>query len=235
MMRNPLENSADLAPIILPATADEIPSFARISISSSHHEVLFASPFFFGATPAAHYEFIIQFCQSRITSSSWLFVKAVDPLTQDVIGWASSVIEEADWDNKPDDYDVGTVMGFVGKERMRVQREWLAGRRFLLLASIYVEPEWQGKGVGTQLITRCAHERADSEGLLSYLMGTAVATPFYRARGWRPAEILEVDINDWVKGVGLGYGIYKIGFMIRLPSEKTTEKIEEKETEKVIR
>lgn len=75
-----------------------------------------------------------------------------------------------------------------------------------------------GRGVGTSVIER-AHERADKEGLVSYLQGTASATPFYVERGWKAVERFEVNLKDWVKGDGLGFGIYKVGYMIRLPVE----------------
>jgi GNAT superfamily N-acetyltransferase len=99
---------------------------------------------------------------------------------------------------------------------MTVQRERFTRRRFLYLAALFTEPEFQGRWVGTSVMEK-AHDRADKEGLVSYLQGTASATPFYAERGWKAVERFEVNLKDWVKGDGLGFGVYKVGYMIRLP------------------
>jgi len=99
-------------------------------------------------------------------------------------------------------------------KELSVRNEWLTGRRHVYLAALFTEPEFQGRGVGTSVIDM-THERADKERLVCYLQGAAVAQPFYVARGWRYAERFEIDLKPWVKGEGLGYGIYKVGYMVR--------------------
>ena len=79
------------------------------------------------------------------------------------------------------------------------------------------------------IIEKVAHRKADREGLVSYLQGTASATPFYVARGWQLVERFEVDLRTWVKGDGLGYGVYKVGYMVRLPLENRKMESEKEE------
>jgi GNAT superfamily N-acetyltransferase len=80
-----------------------------------------------------------------------------------------------------------------------VQREWFTGRRFLYLVALFTEPEIQGRGVGMRFVEEVAHMRADREGLVSYLQGTAVAMPFYVAKGWQPVERFGPDLKTKVK------------------------------------
>ncbi|PMD54502.1 uncharacterized protein K444DRAFT_105065 [Hyaloscypha bicolor E] len=82
----------------------------------------------------------------------------------------------------PNNLNTSILSGFLNNMYISVQREWFAGRRFLYLATLFMKPEFQGRGVGTSVI-KAAHETADKEGLVSCLQGTAVATPFYVQRG----------------------------------------------------
>jgi GNAT superfamily N-acetyltransferase len=203
-------------PILRPVTARDIPALASIGVSSTRHELLFSSPLFW-ATPKVHYNYLVTFLTTRLPLSSWQFIKALDPTTQQIIGWGASNIYESNWADTPNDFDTSKLSGFLNDKYMSIQRDWFTGRRFLYLAALFTELEFQGKGVGTSII-EALHERADQERLMSYLQGTAVATPFYMQRGWKAVERFEVDLKAWVKG-DLGYGVYKVGYMVRLPVE----------------
>jgi len=73
--------------------------------------------------------------------------------------------------------------------------EWFTRRRFLYLAALFTEPEFQGRDLGRRIIEEMAHRKADREGLVSYLQETAAATPFYVARDRQPVEIFKVDLK----------------------------------------
>jgi len=205
-------------PTLLPVTEEDIPALARIGLTSTRNELLFSSPLFW-ASPTIHYDYLVNFIKTKLALPSWQFIKALDPETQQIIAWGASNINEANWAETPDHFDTSTLSGFLNNKYTSVQREWFTGRRFLYLAALFTEPGFQGRGVGTSVIEEVAHRRADREGLVSYLQGTAVATPFYVARGWQPVERFEVDLKTWVKGDGMGYGFYKVGYMVRLPLE----------------
>jgi len=88
---------------------------------------------------------------------------------------------------------------------MSVRREWFTGRRFLYLAALFTEPEVQGRGVGTKIIEEVAHERGGRERLVSYLQGTAVATPFICRGGGKWWRVLRLICRLGLRG---GFGVW---------------------------
>ena len=194
-------------PILLPAKTDDIPTLARICLTATRNEVLFASPLFW-VTETIYYDYVVNFISTKISVPSWQFIKALDPTTKQIIGWGGSNINEAGWADKPNNFDTSILDAFLQDKELSVKKEWLAGRRHVYLAALFTEPEFQGRGVGTSVI-EMTHERADNEGLVCYLQGTAVAQPFYMARGWRYAERFEFDLEPWVKGRAWGMGFIK--------------------------
>jgi len=123
---------------------------------------------------------------------------------------------------KADDGADTAFSQFLSKEEKILQRAWLSGRRWLYLSAMFTAPEWQGKGIGTALIERLC-ERADREGVPGFLQGTSGATGFYESRGWNCVKRFEVDLGKWIEGEGQGYGVYWVGYYVRLPKEKGSE------------
>lgn len=72
----------------------------------------------------------------------------------------AKVGEKAGGDQRGEETELSKM---VAKEEKQLLRVWFKGRRWLYLAALFTEPEWQGKGVGSAVIERLC-ERADREG-----------------------------------------------------------------------
>jgi GNAT superfamily N-acetyltransferase len=107
----------------------------------------------------------------------------------------------------------------LDREEQRLRKMWCRDRRWLYLAVLFADPEWQGQGIGSAVIGRVC-ERADQDGVLRFLQTTKSATGFYERRRWICVESFGVDLGRWVEGEGLGYGVYQPGFCVRLSREK---------------
>lgn len=76
-----------------------------------------------------------------------------------------------------------------------------------MLTSFAVHPKHQGRGLGSQLLQRCA-EIADAAGLPTYLNAFPGAHSLYGKFGFADIGHFDVDLNEY--GVKFrGFGIYR--------------------------
>ena len=131
---------------------------------------------------------------------------------------------EADWAEKdeekdPEKEEKTSLSDIPDKVQTRLQRKWFAGRRYMYMSAVYVDPEYQGRGVGSAIM-EWGEERADREGVVAFLQSSAPARGFYERREWNRIDFVELDLSQWAnekeQGGGLGYGIYRIVYMIRV-------------------
>jgi GNAT superfamily N-acetyltransferase len=183
------------------------------------------------------------FLSSALDDPAWETIKAVHPSTGQILAWGSGKIFPSDWDSasvkkeaKKETEKTGVDEGekggnkdggwvetefskFLGKEEQRLRKLWFSGRRWFYLCALFTDPEWEAQGIGSAVIEKLC-ERADEEGVVGFLQGTRGATGFYESRGWRCIERFEVDLGKWVGGEGWGYGVYTVGYLVRLLKEK---------------
>jgi hypothetical protein len=99
--------------------------------------------------------------------------------------------------------------------------DWMLGRRHLLLNALFTKPEYRRRGVGTAIL-KWGNEKADRRGLPCFLQSTPEGHGLYRREGWKNVGQLDVDLRDWVRGggEGMGWGTYRIGWLVRLPEDR---------------
>jgi len=106
---------------------------------------------------------------------------------------------------------LNAVHGYIDS----VQKQWIDNKNVLYLAGLSVLPTSQGQGVGSALL-KVGMDRADKEGICSWLEASPAGYPVYLHRGWRVVDTKDFDLSRW-GGEDRGYGMYRFRAMLRLP------------------
>lgn len=100
-------------------------------------------------------------------------------------------IMDREW---PPETDLSLARAFLcGMAQKRAKT--MGEARFWFLHILVVQPEYQGKGAGGKMI-RWGTERADADGVASYLDSTAVAKGVYERYGFREVDRLVLEGQD---------------------------------------
>jgi len=78
-----------------------------------------------------------------------------------------------------------------------------------------VDPEYQRRGIGTQLL-EWGIKKADELHAKIWLTSTPKAASTYQRNGWKVVETHEVDLEKYG-----GEGLYRRTWMLKQPAEKT--------------
>ena len=75
--------------------------------------------------------------------------------------------------------------------------------------------EWQGKGIGKQLVEYLDSKyELDKEPL--FVTTRAISEGFYAKLGWKTVLSSDIDLSEW-GGKGMGYGVHRSPQMVRYP------------------
>ena len=203
---------------ICPCVVSDAPELARI------HLAIFTTPIYrviyAGVKPAdvlAKYEkgFREGLESQENPSSSQIvyYVKAIDDMTGEIAAYAVWVLlpqgynpaedPQTDTTGLPDGSNMPVVLDF--KRAIAVTRQEHDGRLspHYLIALLGTHPKHERRGAATQLI-KWGCERADVEDLPCYVDSSITGHALYRKLGFRAVGAMEVDLDRFEGGQGLG-------------------------------
>lgn len=85
---------------------------------------------------------------------------------------------------------------------------------FADVSAFAVEPRFQGKGIGSQLLKTCL-DIADKTSLETWLISFPGSHGLYLRLGFRDVDYRDIDLGAWDKGKLRGYGVYRQYAMVR--------------------
>ena len=156
------------------------------------------------------------------------YVKAIDSVSGDIAAYAVWVLLPQGYD--PAEDPQATVTGLPEgcneavalkfKLVIAVNRQEHDGRRgpHYLIALLGTHPLYERRGAATQLI-KWGCERADVEGLPCFVDSSITGHPLYRKLGFRDVGSMEVDLDQYEGGEGLG--VQRWIAMLREPVSKS--------------
>jgi GNAT superfamily N-acetyltransferase len=95
------------------------------------------------------------------------------------------------------------------------------GSKCIILTGFSVNPKYQGRGIGGQLLKRVT-DLADERGVFMWVHSSEAAVRTYMKGGFEVVGTLEVDLDDYAtapppEGEGVPWGRYTIRYMKRMP------------------
>lgn len=215
---------------LVPATEDDVPSLIRVHIAG------------FGYDNSARLMFkdkdeweaaLRNMLEAQLSNPKYPVIKAISKDNGNVLGWsacrfvgkdddldsigATAEVKEAP--NEINDRKDRTIRSVIYKESMRVLRDWMTNREYILFNTLVVDPAAQGHGVGTAL-ARWVTAQADEHGIYCLLRSSPAAHNIYLKAGFRDVSSFEVDLREFApggQGEGWGWGMYTVRHMLRLP------------------
>jgi GNAT superfamily N-acetyltransferase len=112
-----------------------------------------------------------------------------------------------------------SIGAYVGAEKAKFMESWAKDMNYIELQGLATAPRFQRRGYATALL-KLGHDRIDADGQVSFLLGSPVGRYLYASMGWKEIGEIIVDMKDWMEGAergDLGWGIWKVYHMIRLP------------------
>ena len=138
---------------------------------------------------------------NSITDPTCHYIKAIQPGTNTIIGWALWNICSTT-SRRPQSIltpksaaDGGLVNAFYSNLR-KAENEYLKGKPYILMHKLVVLPEWQGKGVGKRLLG-WGLEKADKHGLDCLVGVSEAALGLFEKLGWEQVGFAEVNVANW--------------------------------------
>ena len=212
------------------AILDDVPTLARIHAAAFTNDpsIQIRLP-----DPAQHVEKVIGMLTEQIPDLSWLVMKAVEPNTDSIRGWASwlrSGYQDTEEEEKaPYSVDNSSpaletessddLGSYMSAQQKRILGQLMSGKKCLKLNSFFVDPHFQKKGIGTILL-KWGSDLADNDHVPCYLASTPSAYHVYCANAFTAREWLDIDLREWGPGGkdgNRGWGNYRLWFMERLP------------------
>ncbi|MFX1569073.1 MAG: GNAT family N-acetyltransferase [Promethearchaeota archaeon] len=89
---------------------------------------------------------------------------------------------------------LASVKGLSQLDKDRAKN--MAGKRYLDLMSIAVDPKYQRKGIASKLL-KAMFEKADSYGYYTYVSADIDNVDFYKKHGYKVIKELNIKINDY--------------------------------------
>jgi len=225
-------------PILLPALRADIPDLVRVFMAAEASNIMTFIRYPTPEEKAAVAKDMIKLIDEQFDSPRLLIMKAVDTEAGVITGmgiwvrkgyWGVGIDGEATLGMHAGQLlrkgvgvrgDTNALNRYIETQFSKFLFEWTRETKHLYLALLFVDPEFQSRGIGTALL-RWGHRRADIDGVPSFLIATPVGHGLYEYMGWKNvADPLNIDLRKFVGGASggdRGWGMYTFYYMMRLP------------------
>ena len=174
---------------LLPASEDDIPSLIRVHMAS------------FAFDPSVLLMFkdndewetmLLKMLKAQLSDPKFAVIKAISKDTGNVLGWqacgflgkdehleskgGAGGIEDVKDDTKNE--EGRTLRSVMNENSKRIQKDWMANKKYIAFNTLVVDPSAQGHGVGTALI-RWVTEKADEAGIYCWRQSCHVDSRIY--------------------------------------------------------
>ena len=221
-----MQSRSSSAISLLPASEDDIPSLIRIHTAGFSQDnsvrLMFKSE--------DEYEtMLLGLLKAQLSSPEVAVIKAVGKDTGNVLGWQACrfLDKDDDWasreaiekETSSPEGNVRTLRSVLHENSVKVQKRWMANRKYIHFNTLVVDPAAQGHGVGTALV-RWVTNKADADGLYCWLLSSPVAHDIYLKAVFKDVDSFEVDLREFAPGGKegkWGWGMFEFKYMLRLP------------------
>lgn len=219
---------------LLPASKDDIPSLIRIHMAGFAYDNSARLMF---KNNDEYETMLLGMLKSQLSNPEVAVTKAISKETGNVLGWqacrflskdddleskgAVMGVEEVKDETSDQKDEVRTLRSVLRKDSVRVQKDWMANRKYIHFNTLVVDPAAQGHGVGTALV-RWVTDKADEYGECCWLQSSQAAHSIYLKAGFKDVGSFEVDLREFAPGGKegeWGWGTYRFRYMLRLPEE----------------
>ena len=225
-----MQDPSSTATLFLPASEDDLPSLIRIHMAGFKHDN--PSRLMFEKNDQNE-AMLLERLKARLSDPKVTVIKAVSKDTGNILGWQSCrFLDKGDdleskvtpiagfEDAKREKTDVVRTLRSVLKgDAIRVQKDWMADKKYVHFNTLVVDPAAQGHGIGTALV-RWVTDKADEQGIYCWLQSSRAAHSLYLKAGYRDVHSFKLDLSEFAPGGkegGWGFGVYDFRYMLRLP------------------
>lgn len=223
------------ATFLLPASEDDIPSLIRVHMAAFSHDNSARLMF---KNNDEYESMLLDMLEAQFSNPQFAVIKAISKGTGNILGWQAcrflgkddhleskggiTRVEGVKGETKDKKDDGRTLRSVLKEDYVRVQKDWMANRKYIHFDTLVVDPAAQGHGVGTALV-RWVTDKADEHGLYCWLQSSQAAHGIYLKAAFKDVGSFEVDLREFAPGGkegapgGWGWGMYKFRYMLRLP------------------
>ena len=230
LLTTTMQDPSPTATSFLPASEDDLPILIRIHMAGFVHDnpsrLMFENNDMNEGT-------LLDMLEARLSDPKFAVIKAVNKDTGNILGWQAcrlldeddsleskaTTIAEFEEAKHEKTNDVRTLRSVLREDSVRVQRDWMADKKYIYFDTLVVDPAAQGHGIGTALV-RWVTDKADEQGIYCWLQSSRAAHSIYLKAGYRDVHSLKLDLSEFAPGGkdgGWGFGVYDFRYMLRLP------------------
>ena len=219
---------------LLPASVEDIATLIRVHMAAFADD----NPVRLMFKNKDEYEMmLLDMIKAQLFDPKVAIIKAVNKHTGNILGWqachflgkdddldskaAVVEVEGVNTETKNEEEHVRTLRSVIKKDSVRVQKDWMANRKYIHFGTLVVDPDAQGHGVATALV-RWVTEKADERDMYCWLQSSQAAHSIYLKAGFKDAGSFEVDLREFAPGGmegGWGWGMYNFRYMLRLRAD----------------
>ena len=219
---------------LLPASEDDIASLVRVHMAGFANDNAARLMF---QNKDEYETMLVDMLKAQLSDPKIAVTKAISKDTGNVLGWQACYFLGKDNDleskeavarvevkneTKDQQDNVRTLRSVLKEDRVKVEKYWMADRKYIHFYTLVVDPAAQGHGVGTALV-RWVTDHSDEHDIYCWLQSSPAAHNIYLKAGFRDVGSFEVDLREFAPGGmegGWGWGMYKFRYMLRLPGSQ---------------
>ncbi|KAF2491930.1 acyl-CoA N-acyltransferase [Lophium mytilinum] len=202
---------------LAPLTAEDVDAYMAIrqaAFGDNVFRILFSRPD--GPSPEVYAQIRDSVRDLIANDKHAFFLKVTDTDTGEIIAGAKwkvfrtekEILEELELPPPTSDSDPECWNPFM-KLLSDAKKEIMALRPYWMLDALSTHPAHHRRGAGA-ILTQWGLERADNEGLETYLEASTMGQPLYEKYGFRPIKTLSFDLGEFG-----GEGVQEFQSMVR--------------------